>query len=216
MIFFLIFCFKKIINFETFNNLNLFLFLTFSLFSSSVVKSKEVKELIYKKSNVSKQEATNKNQTKTNQGVKISNIKWHLLNKSFNDNQEIIWRNTTEKEYKESITIPKNKKKIISISSFNRSIVFNDNIIGPDISWIVPPGFKWNTKYKYDFSIRGHNRRNTSKNFQTIRDMHLAENNYYISMAIQILVEIFISQYLKPGGNMILMETFRFIQLQQV
>ena len=27
----------------------------------------------------------------------------------------------------------------------------------------MPPGFKWNTKYKYDFSIRGHNRRNTSK-----------------------------------------------------
>ena len=45
------------------------------------------------------------------------------------------------------------------ISSFNRSIVFNDSIVGPDISWLVPPGLKWNDKYKFDASTRGHSGR---------------------------------------------------------
>ena len=48
-----------------------------------------------------------------------------------------------------------------SISSFNRSIVFNDSIVGPDINWLVPPGFKWNKKYKYDFTTIGHSGRFT-------------------------------------------------------
>ena len=46
---------------------------------------------------------------------------------------------------------------ITSVTSYNRSIVFNNEKIGPDIGWIVPPGFKWNNKYKIDFSVRGHN-----------------------------------------------------------
>lgn len=50
-----------------------------------------------------------------------------------------------------------NKKKKYSLNSFNRSIVFSNNRIGPDISWIVPPGLAWNNKYKFDFSARGHN-----------------------------------------------------------
>ena len=29
--------------------------------------------------------------------------------------------------------------------------------MGPDISWIIPPGFSWNKRYKFDFSARGHN-----------------------------------------------------------
>ena len=48
---------------------------------------------------------------------------------------------------------------MMKISSFNRSIVFNDSIVGPDISWLVPPGFKWNNKYKFDASTRGHSGR---------------------------------------------------------
>ena len=31
--------------------------------------------------------------------------------------------------------------------------------MGPDISWIVPPGLAWNKKYKFDFLARGHNTR---------------------------------------------------------
>ena len=51
------------------------------------------------------------------------------------------------------------------ISSFNRSIVLNNSIVGPDISWLVPPGFKWNNKYKFDTSLRGHSRRKKGEQF---------------------------------------------------
>ena len=44
-----------------------------------------------------------------------------------------------------------------SIGILNRSIVFDNELIGPDISWIVPPGLKWNRKYKFDLTTRGHN-----------------------------------------------------------
>ena len=37
--------------------------------------------------------------------------------------------------------------------------MFNNSIVGPDISWLVPPGFKWNSKYKFDASVRGHSGR---------------------------------------------------------
>ena len=56
----------------------------------------------------------------------------------------------------------------------------------------------------------------TIENYQIVQGWQLEQNNFCTLMEELILVEIFISQYLKPGGNMILMETFRFIQLQQV
>ena len=31
--------------------------------------------------------------------------------------------------------------------------MLNNSIVGPDISWLVPPGFKWNNKYKFDASF---------------------------------------------------------------
>ena len=39
------------------------------------------------------------------------------------------------------------------------TLIFNENIVGPDVSWIVPLGFKWNKKYKFDLTARGHNTR---------------------------------------------------------
>ena len=57
------------------------------------------------------------------------------------------------KENKDSLIKNKNYK----ISSLNRSIVFGEKIIGPDIGWIVPPGFKWSRNYRFDSSIRGYN-----------------------------------------------------------
>ncbi len=160
MIFFLICYFKKIINIGNFRNFNLFIFIIFSLFHSLFVNSKDYQEIITKENNILQEEKENK----IKNDIKISNIKWHLMNKDYVNKKEIIWENATEKEYKDSKSITKKDGNIISISSLNRSIVFNDNIIGPDINWLVPPGFKWNSKYKYDFSVRGHNRRNVSDN----------------------------------------------------
>ncbi len=86
-----------------------------------------------------------------------------------NENYEIIWEKVNSKEAfkleqsKENVQKKKAefelKKKLTSINSLNRSIIFNNQHIGPDISWIVPLGFKWNNKYKFDLTTRGHNTR---------------------------------------------------------
>ena len=52
-----------------------------------------------------------------------------------------------------------NQSDFQSINSLNRSIVINNKYIGPDINFLIPPGFAWNERYKFDFSVRGHNRR---------------------------------------------------------
>ena len=97
-------------------------------------------------------------------GEKNSN-KWQKINPGEKNEKDIIWQKIKNnqhdifptKEFIKYKDLPKNNNN--SISSFNRSIVFNDSIVGPDISWLVPPGFKWNNKYKFDASIRGHSGR---------------------------------------------------------
>ena len=91
--------------------------------------------------------------------------KWKKLNIEKQSKKEVIWekiKNNQDiilptKYSKEFQDLFKNNYK--EISSLNRSIVFNNSTIGPDISWLVPPGFKWNKKYKFDSSIRGHSGR---------------------------------------------------------
>ncbi len=51
------------------------------------------------------------------------------------------------------------------ISSLNRSIVFNDKRVGPDLAWIVPIGLTWSKNHDFDASIRGHNRRKEGEKF---------------------------------------------------
>ena len=92
-----------------------------------------------------------------------NNINWKKINLERKYEKEIIWEKI--KNYKDN-PLPmqeglQNQYLSINkgISSYNRSIVFNDRIVGPDISWLVPPGFKWNTKYKFDASVRGHSGR---------------------------------------------------------
>ena len=96
--------------------------------------------------------------------VERSSIKWKKNNFSEKSKEDIIWQKINNKDIKIKIKeIEKNQYLSInnneSISSLNRSIVFNDSIVGPDISWLVPPGLKWNNKYKFDASVRGHSGR---------------------------------------------------------
>ena len=86
--------------------------------------------------------------TKTLNGKKhLENI-WKNIceirkNKIINFSSDVIENNLSKNNYE-------------AIYSFNRSIVFNNSLVGPDIGWLVPPGFKWNNKYKFDTS-EGHN-----------------------------------------------------------
>ena len=91
--------------------------------------------------------------------------KWKKLNLEEKNEKEIIWRKIKNNEdnllpIKEVAKYQKqSKNNNKSVTSFNRSIVFNDSIVGPDISWLVPPGLKWNSKYKFDFTTLGHSGR---------------------------------------------------------
>jgi len=87
----------------------------------------------------------------------LSELNWESYHEKFEDGK-LKWEKVNEKELErifKDTTL--DKKHTTTINSLNRSIVFNEKIPGPDISWIVPPGFSWNSKYKFDFHTRGHN-----------------------------------------------------------
>ncbi len=99
------------------------------------------------------------------------NIKWKKIDIEKNYPKEVIWEKieNNKDNFLNNKEIIKSQElsKINSegINSLNRSIVFNNSIVGPDISWLVPSGLKWNNKYKFDASIRGHSRRKEGEQF---------------------------------------------------
>ena len=100
----------------------------------------------------------------------ISNIIWEKQVKSREDNSIIKWEKLPinqkqTQEYNKNNTVENQKLIINSINSLNRSIIINNEIVGPDIGWLVPTGLKWNSKYHFDSSIRGHNRRKDGQPF---------------------------------------------------
>lgn len=97
---------------------------------------------------------------------KINKVQWEKFQDK--NRKNIIWEFITKEDinlmrkYKYKHNKLDNKK---SINSFNRSIVINNNTVGPDIGWLVPPGLSWSKKHKFDASIRGHNRREKGEEF---------------------------------------------------
>ena len=94
------------------------------------------------------------------------NLKWEKLKIDKQYEKEIIWEKiennkesfSTTKEFIKDQELSNNRKNL-DITSFNRSIVFDNSIVGPDVNWLVPPGFKWNNKYKFDTTAIGHSGR---------------------------------------------------------
>ncbi len=118
-----------------------------------------------------------------------SEPKWKIIELKKNYEQVIKWekiKDNSNKLSNKEVINKKNsnqKKSNDGISSFNRSVVFNDSIVGPDASWLVPPGFKWNNKYRFDASIRGHSGRfdkgRQGKSFWTLEDGDAVGQFYY-------------------------------------
>ena len=105
--------------------------------------------------------------------VNNNNVDWQII-KNKSNSKKVFWEKSyqQDKDYKflennypivdsniESL------KKYDSIQSLNRSIIFDNKIVGPDVSWLVPPGFIWNKKFRFDLSTRGHNRREQGESF---------------------------------------------------
>ena len=100
---------------------------------------------------------------------KASEIKWEIINLERIENiskEKIEWQKI-EDDYKfnkiKKGSIKKRDK--YTLSSLNRSIIFDDFISGPDISWLVPPGLSWNGIYAFDGSVRGYSRRKNGEEF---------------------------------------------------
>ncbi len=90
---------------------------------------------------------------------KNSNINKH-------NSPNIEWKKLDDSDLekiRKNISTKQSKRETI-ISSLNRSIVIDD-YIGPDISWLVPPGFSWSRSNRLDFSVRGHSRRKDNEKF---------------------------------------------------
>ena len=112
-------------------------------------------------------------------------IKWKKFNVENQDKKEIIWEKIGNN--KENLLPIKEVKKYQDLSShnegvlssLNRSVVFSDSIVGPDIGWLVPPGFKWNNKYKFDLSARGHSRRKSGEEFLGWNGGDAVSQNYF-------------------------------------
>ncbi len=135
---------------------------TSSLIISPYSKTKEI-NLLKENLNLSNREKLNFPKQKHFNKNKIAEIIWNEFDDSNNSKKDIKWEEFEKKNIKQfeprrsNHNIKKFSKNIYSLNSMNRSIVFNNKIIGPDISWIVPPGLAWNKKYKFDLNIRGHN-----------------------------------------------------------
>ena len=102
---------------------------------------------------------------KINFQIASKKIMWNLLNKDTYQKQNTFWKVYEKNDSFHNLKVLNNKNYYSKINSLNRSIIFNDHIVGPDISWLVPPGLAWNNKYKFDGSIRGHNRRQKNEPF---------------------------------------------------
>ncbi len=90
-----------------------------------------------------------------------NNLNWRIYKRQYQENKKIEWKLLEDNDFKNKPSLfDQNDIKDwtrFKIGILNRSIIFNDKEVGPDISWILPPGFSWNKKYKFDFSARGHN-----------------------------------------------------------
>ena len=87
-------------------------------------------------------------------------INWEKVNpKSVEDKN--LWEKMTEEEVHDNKKLKENVKnaklKPTKINIINRSLVFDNERVGPDISWVIPPGFRWNKNYRFDATARGHN-----------------------------------------------------------
>ena len=105
--------------------------------------------------------------------IKNSEIKWFKLktNIEARDKTDLEWDlleiNDSKLFNKYDNFVVSDSKNTFSpeIRSFNRSIVFENEFIGPDLTFLVPIGFKSSDMMNVDFSIRGWNRRPPNSKF---------------------------------------------------
>ena len=112
------------------------------------------------------EKASKKKETNYRKTIKWEKLDIRTLNEKYTS-EEIIWNKFGKDDQvdKNKITISSPSRNVenkndrfFKFTSLNRSIVIDEKI-GPDISFLVPIGFKSTTNKRFDFSLRGWNRR---------------------------------------------------------
>ena len=152
---------KNIFLIKKYLNLRLFLFLLFFANTSNLYSKTNIKKF----KNLLSESQTQENISNSNKY--ISELKWDSIPEKAQSKEKPKWKRLEDKDYfllLKSVQI--NDYEIEpELNSFNRSIVFDNIVVGPDISWLVPPGLSWNEKFLFDGSVRGHNRRKKGEKF---------------------------------------------------
>ncbi len=196
---------KNIFLLKKYFNLRLFLFLLFFLANTSYLYSKEYVE---KFKNLLSESQSLENSPNSNKD--ISNLKWYLIPEKAQHKEKPKWKRLEDEDYfllLKSFQI-KDSEYEPELNSLNRSIVFDNIVVGPDIGWLVPPGLSWNKKFVFDGSVRGHNRRKKGQKFLGWnggdavgqfywQPIHTKKNSFGLNLGVR---SVYQGNY-KIGGN---------------
>ena len=158
---------KKILNKKNIFNIKSIIFLTLLTSNLLFFLNLRSQEIIDKRLN--KKELLGKKDN--NKSLESFSISWEKINTKKNIN-ETNWQKISDEELSNTKKIlnyfDNTRVKPTKINILSRSLVFDNERIGPDISWVVPPGFRWNNNYKFDLTSRGHN---TAMNWEESRKL---------------------------------------------
>lgn len=147
---------NKILNKKNIFNIKSIIFLTLLTSNLLFFLNLNSQEIIDKRLN--KKELLGKKGN--NKSLNSHSISWEKI-KTKQKIKKTNWQKISDEEISNTKKIlnylENTRVKPTKISIINRSLVFDNERIGPDISWVVPPGFRWNINYKFDITTRGHN-----------------------------------------------------------
>ena len=94
-------------------------------------------------------------------------VRWEQLPERKTNEQAVVWEPVQpgDDEAIATTTSRVPKAPAPALESMNRSIAFSDGRVGPDIGFLVPPGFRWTPDYILDNSVRGWSRRAPGEEF---------------------------------------------------
>ena len=137
----------------------LFLLISLSLISKNILSQEKNSKNHLESNNSNKIEWREINNNSQN----IEDIEWSRYEEKSDKNDQLNFEAQSDNNYQlNNLNFVDNYD--VKLSSINRSIVIDD-IVGPDVSWLVPVGFKNNNFKIFDTSIRGFNRRSEGQDF---------------------------------------------------
>ena len=94
-------------------------------------------------------------------------VRWERIPERKTNEQAVVWEPVQpgDDDAIATSTSQVPKAPAPALESMNRSIAFSDGRVGPDIGFLVPPGFRWTPDYILDNSVRGWSRRAPGEEF---------------------------------------------------